>query len=57
MIICAMVKTNKKGSYTHGEIKVDDDVLKDMSDEDRDDYIDRIAWDYAVEKPYRLELV
>ncbi|WP_133142989.1 DUF7167 family protein [Clostridioides difficile] len=49
MIICVMVKTNKKGSYVHGEIKVDDDDLKSMSDEEASEYMRKIAQGYICE--------
>ncbi|ENZ9423130.1 hypothetical protein REL12_017995 [Clostridioides difficile] len=49
MLICVMVKTNKKGSYTHGEIKVDDDDLKGMSDEEKTEYMKKIAQEYICE--------
>lgn len=44
--MCVMVKTNKKGSYRHGEIKVDDDYLKSMSDEEASEYMRKIAQEY-----------
>ncbi|WP_438939515.1 DUF7167 family protein, partial [Clostridioides difficile] len=37
------------GSDCELELEIDDDDLKDMSDEEREDYIDKIAWDYALE--------
>ncbi|EGT3735137.1 TPA: hypothetical protein P1J70_001808 [Clostridioides difficile] len=46
MIICVMVKTNKKGSYRRGEIKVDDDYLKSMSDEEASEHMRKIAQEY-----------
>lgn len=49
MIICVMVKTNKKDSYTHGEIKVEDDDLKDMGKEERGEYMKKIAKEYICE--------
>ncbi|HHY0047884.1 TPA: DUF7167 family protein [Clostridioides difficile] len=49
MKINVHVKTNKVGSDCELELEIDDDDLKNMSDEDREDYIDKIAWDYAFE--------
>ncbi|WP_165484088.1 DUF7167 family protein, partial [Clostridioides difficile] len=49
MKINVHVKTNKIGSDCELELEIDDDDLKDMSDEEREDYIDKIAWDYALE--------
>ncbi len=49
MKINVCVKTNKVGSDCELELEIDDDDLKDMSDEEREDYIDKIAWEYAME--------
>ncbi|EOE7167613.1 TPA: hypothetical protein KPG21_000451 [Clostridioides difficile] len=49
MKINGYVKTNKVGSGCELELEIDDDDLKDMSDEEREDYIDKIAWDYVFE--------
>ncbi|MCI9976509.1 hypothetical protein JY742_10290 [Clostridioides difficile] len=49
MKINVCVKTNKVGSGCELELEIDDDDLKDMSDEEREDYIDKIAWEYAME--------
>ncbi|HBF2805526.1 TPA: hypothetical protein KN238_000107 [Clostridioides difficile] len=49
MKINVRVKTNKVGSDCELELEIDDDDLKDMSDEDREDYIDKIAWEYIME--------
>ncbi|HCQ5967524.1 TPA: hypothetical protein OLZ70_001388 [Clostridioides difficile] len=49
MKINVHVKTNKVSSDCELEIEIDDDDLKDMSDEEREDYIDKIAWDYVFE--------
>lgn len=49
MKINVHVKTNKIGSDCKLEFEIDDDDLKDMSDEEREDYIDKIAWDYVFE--------
>ncbi|HGM3507339.1 TPA: hypothetical protein ACKOR7_001915 [Clostridioides difficile] len=49
MKINVYVKTNRVGSGCELELEIDDDDLKDMSDEEREYYIDEIAWDYAFE--------
>ncbi|HBG7056104.1 TPA: hypothetical protein KQ981_003004 [Clostridioides difficile] len=49
MKINVHVKTNKIGSDCELEFEIDDDDLKDISDEEREDYIDKIAWDYVFE--------
>ncbi|HBF0312706.1 hypothetical protein KLN18_15050 [Clostridioides difficile] len=49
MKINVHVKTNKVSSDCELEIEIDDDDLKDMSNEEREDYIDKIAWDYVFE--------
>ncbi|ENY8552387.1 TPA: hypothetical protein KNP26_003092 [Clostridioides difficile] len=49
MKINVYVKTNRVGSSCELELEIDDDDLKDMSDKEREDYIDKIAWDYAFE--------
>ncbi|HIE0298016.1 TPA: DUF7167 family protein [Clostridioides difficile] len=49
MKINVCVKTNKVGSDCELELEIDDDDLKDMSDEEREDYIDKIAWEYVFE--------
>ncbi|HBF2041663.1 TPA: hypothetical protein KRL75_001593 [Clostridioides difficile] len=49
MKINAYVKTNKIGSGCEFEFEIDDDNLKNMSDEEKKDYIDKIAWDYVFE--------
>ncbi|HGT1414572.1 TPA: hypothetical protein ACMV83_002321 [Clostridioides difficile] len=49
MRVNVCVKTNKVGSDCELEFEIDDDDLKDMSDEEREDYIDKIAWEYVFE--------
>ncbi|HBF7094271.1 TPA: hypothetical protein STX52_003233 [Clostridioides difficile] len=49
MKINACVKTNKVGSDCKYEIEIDNDDLEDMSDEAREDYINKIVLDYALE--------
>ncbi|HBF1879700.1 TPA: hypothetical protein KNT26_002971 [Clostridioides difficile] len=48
MKINVCVKTNKVGSECEYELEIDDD-LEDMSDEEREEYINKIALDYALE--------
>ncbi|MGO0982885.1 DUF7167 family protein [Clostridioides difficile] len=40
---------NKVGSDCELELEIDDDDLKNMSDEEIEDYIDKIAWEYVFE--------
>ncbi|HDG7527535.1 TPA: hypothetical protein PFR81_002032 [Clostridioides difficile] len=49
MKINACVKTNKVGSDCEYEIEIDNDDLEDMSNEEREDYINKIVLDYALE--------
>ncbi|MDV9723509.1 hypothetical protein RHG08_19680 [Clostridioides difficile] len=49
MKINVYVKTNRVDSGCELELEIDDDDLKDMSDKEREYYIDEIAWDYAFE--------
>lgn len=49
MIICAGVQVNKKGTYAYGEIKVNDEDLKDMSKEEKGEYMKKIAQEYICE--------
>lgn len=49
MKINIYVKTNKIGSECEYELEIDDDDLKDMSEEEREEYINKIALDYALE--------
>ncbi|EGT3945307.1 TPA: hypothetical protein KOR49_002200 [Clostridioides difficile] len=49
MKINICVKTNKVGSECEYELEIDDDDLKDMSEEEREEYINKIALDYALE--------
>lgn len=49
MKINICVKTNKVGSECEYELEIDDDDLEDMSEEEREEYINKIALDYALE--------
>lgn len=49
MEVNVWAKTNKVGSISENVIEIDDDDLKDMSNEEKDDYIDEITWDYVRE--------
>ncbi|HEL2860444.1 TPA: hypothetical protein UL242_002553 [Clostridioides difficile] len=49
MKINICVKTNKVGSECEYELEIDNDDLEDMSEEERKEYINKIALDYALE--------
>ncbi|HBG8471502.1 TPA: hypothetical protein KRH38_003864 [Clostridioides difficile] len=49
MKINICVKTNKVGSGCEYELEIDNDDLEDMSEEEREEYINKIALDYALE--------
>lgn len=49
MKINVYVKINKIGLDCKLEFEIDDDDLKDMFDEEREGYIDKIVWDYVFE--------
>ncbi|CCL32396.1 TPA: hypothetical protein KOB88_001822 [Clostridioides difficile] len=49
MKINICVKTNKVGSECEYELEIDNDDLEDMSEEEREEYINKIALDYALE--------
>ncbi|EGT3641021.1 TPA: DUF7167 family protein [Clostridioides difficile] len=49
MKINICVNTNKVGSECEYELEIDNDDLEDMSEEEREEYINKIALDYALE--------
>lgn len=49
MKITVFAKTNKVGSTSENEIDIDDDDLKGMSNEEKEEHINKIALEYILE--------